>query len=79
MNHLSQLSLNNEGFVFDPTSGESYTTNTTGLLILNGLRQNKSPETIAQALQEEFDVNPDKAERDVADFQIQLRTHQLLS
>ena len=78
MNRLAQPDLNTEGFVFDPNSGESFTVNPTGLFILNGLREHKSPETIAQEMSDEYDVKPDEAERDVSDFQTRLRTYQLL-
>jgi hypothetical protein len=78
MNRLAQLDLNTEGFVFDPHSGESFTTNPTGLFILKGLCEHKSPETIAQEISNEYDVTLDEAERDVSDFQTRLRTYQLL-
>jgi hypothetical protein len=78
MNRLAQLDLNTEGFVFEPNSGESFTTNPTGLFILNALREFKSPETIAQEMSDKYDVTLDKTERDVSDFQTRLRTYQLL-
>jgi fructose-1,6-bisphosphatase/inositol monophosphatase family enzyme len=79
MNRLSQLTLNTEGFIFDPASGESFTANATGLFILNRLREHKSPETIAQELSNEYEVTQDEAERDITDFQVHLRTYKLLS
>ena len=79
MNRLSRLTLNSEGFVFDPASGESFTANATGLFILNSLREHKSPETIAQELSDKYEVTQDEAERDITDFQVHLRTYKLLS
>ena len=78
MHRLSQLDINEKGFVFDPNSGESFTTNSTGRLILNGLRENKSPETIAQALHDEYGVTLDEAEKDVSDFKARLRIYKLV-
>ena len=78
MNRLSQLILEAEGFAFDPTSGESFTTNPTGLFILNCIREHKSLETIIAELNDKYDITQDEAERDVVDFQTRLRTYQLL-
>ena len=79
MNRLSRLILDAEGFVFDPTSGESFTVNPTGLFILNSIRDHKSLEAIALELQEEFGVTVDNAEKDVLDFKTHLRTYSLLT
>ena len=78
MTRLSQLAVSAEGFVFDPTSGESYTVNSSGLLILNGLRENKSPEVIAQELAVDYEVTLEEVEKDILDFRCHLRTYKLL-
>jgi len=78
MTRLNQLALNDEGFIFDPSTGESFTVNTTGLFILNLLKQGKSLEEIAQALNEEFLDLPDSVERDVIDFIAHLKTFRLM-
>lgn len=74
MQKLSQLALNDEGFVFDPMTGDSYLVNETGLFILKGLRENHDEDEIARMLTEEYEVGLEDAERDVADFQGRLRT-----
>ena len=78
MNRLSQLAINPEGFVFDPSSGESFTVNPVGLSILSGLQKDKSSEVIAQELLDEYEVDLDQVERDILDFQSHLRTYHLL-
>ncbi len=78
MNRLHQLAINEEGFVFDPTTGESFTTNQTGLAILKGLRGDQIVSKIAEGLTEQFEVTIDQAERDVTDFIDHLRTHRLV-
>ncbi len=72
---LHRLAINDEGFVFDPTTGESYTVNQTGLFILKKLKENKSTEEIVEALAEMFDAVPETAERDVIDFIAHLKTY----
>ena len=39
MGYLQQLAISDDGFIFDPTSGQSFTVSDTGLFILKGLKQ----------------------------------------
>lgn len=78
MSKLKQLAINEEGFVFDPTSGESFTVNRTGLAVLKGLREDKSREQIAALLVESFEVTQDEAEADAADFIARLQTYKMI-
>lgn len=78
MGRLYLLAINEEGFVFDPTTGESFTVNGTGLAVLKGLKDNKTIEDIALKLTELFTVEKDEAERDAIDFVDQLRSINLL-
>ncbi len=78
MNRLSQLAINDEGFVFDPTTGTSFTTNQTGLFILKELKEGKSPEEIVDLLTEEFKVDRKTAEIDLLEFIEKLRSYNLL-
>jgi len=78
MTKLSRLAINDEGFVFDPSSGESFTVNSTGLDILKELKEDRTQEDIADILARRYGVNLRDAERDVADFTDRLRTFQLI-
>ncbi len=71
---LSQLALNDEGFAFDPSNGDSYTLNRTGLLIIRALQEGKTVPQIVRMLVDKFQLTPVEASRDVADFQLRLRT-----
>ena len=73
MQKLVHLAINDEGFVFDPTSGDSYQVSQTGLHILSGLRTGKADIEIAQLLAEKYEVNLEDAQRDVADFLANLK------
>ena len=72
MRKLTHLAINDEGFVFDPTSGDSFQVSQTGLFVLNALRAGKADEAIAQALAEEYEVSLEDAQHDVADFRVSL-------
>ncbi len=78
MRSCSKLALNDEGFAFDPTTGDSFTLNETGVVILKRLREGKGNCEIARTLAEEYEVTPEDAESDVADFLARLRSFGLV-
>jgi len=75
---LSRLAINEEGFVFDPQTGESFTINSSGSLIIKSLAQGRSDEQSVAAIVETYDIDPDDARRDVRDFIEQLRLYRLI-
>ncbi len=77
-NRIARLAVNEEGFVFDPQTGESFTVNQTGKTILKALIESDPEETIAIQLTEQFDVSPQEAQADVRDFIHHLRAYQLI-
>jgi PqqD family protein of HPr-rel-A system len=78
MGYLQQLALSEDGFLFDPTSGQSYTVSDTGLFIIKGLKQGQKEDEIARELTEAYDVNSDEARQDTLDFISHLKSHRLL-
>jgi hypothetical protein len=78
MQRLRSLALNPDGFAFDPTTGESFTLNATGLAVVEGLREGLTPEQLTAGLVERFEVTSLDASRDVDDFLEHLRSFRLL-
>jgi len=78
MDRLKRLALNEEGFAFDPETGQSFVLNQTGLFIIKKLREGLSEEEVIKALTEEFEVDENTARRDFYDFVEQLRILGLL-
>lgn len=78
MQRLRTLALNPDGFAFDPTTGESFTLNPTGLALLEGLQDELGPEELAARLADRFQVTPEEAARDVDDFLERLRSLRLV-
>jgi PqqD family protein of HPr-rel-A system len=77
-NPLQNLAVSDSGFVFDPMSGATFTLNTSGLVILNALREGLSlDETVARVHERFEDVAADTKD-DVLDFVQRLRQHGLL-
>ncbi len=70
---ISRLQVNNQGFVFDPQTGQGYTANDTGRFVLKAIAENTPPVKILDRIQENFDVTLEEAEKDMADFMDQLR------
>lgn len=69
---LKNLALSDTGFVFDPTTGNTYTLNETALAIVRLLKQDKTKEEIIQSIISEYEVDSDEIERDYSDMVIQL-------
>jgi PqqD family protein of HPr-rel-A system len=78
MLRIRSLAVNPDGFAFDPTTGESYTLNSTGLVLLEALRDGSSIEALAELMAARFDVGIEEAVRDVDDFLDSLRTLRLI-
>ncbi len=73
MNRLSQLALSEEGFVFDPQTGDSFQVSETGIAVLRALKEGRSDEETAQQLVADFEVSLEEARRDCTDFRSQLK------
>ncbi|RTZ60621.1 MAG: PqqD family protein [Gammaproteobacteria bacterium] len=73
MEKLKRLAINEEGFAFDPETGNSFVLNQTGLFIVKKLREGLSEEEIISEILKEFEVDEETARRDFYDFMEQLR------
>jgi PqqD family protein of HPr-rel-A system len=65
---LSDLMLNDRGFVFDPASGETFQLSTTALRIVRLLQQGGGTDAVLARVLEEFEVDEHTARRDLDDF-----------
>ncbi len=65
---LSDLLLNDRGFAFDPSNGETFQLSTSGLRIVRLLQQGTPPDAVLGQLVEEFEVDQNTASRDLAEF-----------
>ncbi|MDP3311950.1 PqqD family protein [Lutibacter sp.] len=68
MSKLNSLAISDNGFIFKPSTGESFTTNELGLFIIQFLKENKSGEEIINAIMQDFDVDNVTAGRDMYEF-----------
>ena len=72
------IALSNTGFVFNPTTGDSYTINQVGQEILGYLGDNKSVDEITSLMTSSYDIDPASFEKYFFDFISMLRQFELL-
>ena len=71
------IAISDSGFLFDPSTGESFTFNPTGLEIFRYLKENKSFDEIREIILEKYDVDKNSFERFYYDFISMLKQYQL--
>jgi len=72
------IALSDTGFVFNPTTGDSYTINQVGQEILGFFSENKSLEEITPLMTTTYDIDPPSFEKYFFDFVSMLRQFELL-
>lgn len=72
MTPFQSLDVTEDGFAFDPCTGESYTLNQSAWLVLQRLQQGEDSKQIAHFLAGNFGIPQSTVERDIADFFQQL-------
>ena len=72
------IAISETGFVFNPTTGDSFTLNETGRKVIALINEGKTVEQTAKVLKETFDVDDTTLERYLFDFIYDLRINKLL-
>lgn len=62
------IALSDTGFVFNPSTGDSFSVNPIGLEILKMLKENKPEDEIKQHLLNKYATDQDTVEKDYYDF-----------
>ncbi len=75
---LHNLALSDSGYIFDPTTGNSYTANETALFIINQLKQGFSSEEIVEKLTDEYEIDAHTADTDTITVIELLRSNYLI-
>ncbi len=73
------IATNELGFVFNPATGDSFSTNPVAANILRYMRENKSLAEIKKSLLETYDTDPATVEKDLDDFVHTLKEFNLLA
>ncbi|MFH0759862.1 MAG: PqqD family protein [Bacteroidota bacterium] len=72
------IAISETGFVFNPTTGDSYSINQVGREILGYLGEKKSPDEITSLMTSGYDIDPASFEKYYFDFISMLRQFELL-
>jgi hypothetical protein len=75
---LSNLTIKNDGFLFDSTTGDTYVANPTALTMLRWIQDGSDEHQVTEEAVRRFDAGEHEIRRDVADLMSRLRSWQLL-
>ena len=78
MRFKKNIATSDTGFIFNPGTGDSFSSNTIGSEIFSYFKEDKSRQEILSIICEKYDVNKNELEKDLEDFFSQLRDHNLL-
>lgn len=72
------LALSDTGFVFNPSTGDSFSVNPIGLEVLRLIKSAQSEEEITQYILDTYQTDRETAEKDLYDFTKMLQTFKLI-
>jgi len=72
------IATSDEGFLFNPTTGDSFSTNSIGAEIINLLKKDLTLREVTENICEKYDVDQSLFERDLEDFTLQLKEFSVL-
>ena len=73
------IAISENGFIFNPLTGDSFSVNETGVFIIQKLKEEESIESILHNLVEEYELDAHTAEKDLNDFLTMLKSYQLIT
>ncbi len=75
----SNLAVSDSGFIFNPSNGDSFSTNLVGAELIRLLKDGKNLAEIKKEITAKYEVEPTVFEKDYEDFISQLQDHFLVS
>lgn len=72
------IAISDEGFLFNPATGDSFSTNGIGVEIISKLKKDFSEKEIIDSICSEYDVDRNLFERDFDDFTAVLKEYGIL-
>ncbi len=72
------IAISDSGFMFDPTSGDSYSLNAVGIDIIQHLKLNLDDEDIIRELHKKYDADKTIIEKNYFDFMDMLKQYNLI-
>lgn len=78
MHIKKNIAISDSGFIFNPGTGDSFSTNPVGLEMIRLMQEGKKREDIILALTNKYHVEASTAEKDFSEFLMMLQTLQLV-
>jgi len=72
------IATSENGFIFNPSTGDSFSANAIAAEILSELKNGKTEKEIKGGILERYEVRPEQLDRDWEDWLIQLKEANLL-
>jgi hypothetical protein len=72
------IAVSENGFVFDPSTGDSFTLNNTALEIVELIKSGKSHDEVVAYLLEKYDADRPLIERYLVEFFEEMKTYSLI-
>jgi hypothetical protein len=72
------IALSENGFVFNPSTGDSFTMNNTGKEVIMLIKEGKNISQITELMMEKYDVDHNTLERYLSDFVNDLTINNLM-
>jgi hypothetical protein len=72
------LAVSESGFIFNPSTGDSFSVNPIGAEVINLLKEDRSAEQIKTTLLEKYDVEKTLLEKDIDDFLSQMKDNNMM-
>ncbi len=71
------IAISENGFIFNPLTGDSFSINETGVAILQQLKDGVKSEDIVIFMMNEYEIDKHSAEKDLTDYLSMLKSYQL--
>ncbi len=72
------IATSEEGFIFNPGTGDSFSTNNIGTEIISMLKEEKAHQFIIETICTKYDVDQSQFEKDLDDYLSQLKDYTIL-
>ena len=72
------IAISDSGFVFNPSTGDSFSTNQLGLEIINLMKEGKTIDEVVSSITSKYNVEKSNVEKDLSDFFSMLTSFQII-
>lgn len=72
------IAISDSGFVFNPSTGDSFSTNQLGLEIINLMKEGKTIDEVVGSITSKYNVEKSNVEKDLSDFFSMLTSFQII-